>query len=85
MRKIELTKVYVDGNTIRYEVREEQGLGLLRQEKVELFIRYHFNESFVCDLSKVPISILALPISLYMIPITYFYDVELVIPEMDMV
>lgn len=83
MRKIELTKVYVDGNTIRYEVREEPGRGLLRQEKVELFIRYHFNESFICDLGDLPMSILTLPISFYLIPLTYFYDVEVMIPEMD--
>lgn len=85
MKKIELKKAYVDGNTIRYEVCEEPGLGLLRHEKVELFIRYHFNESFTCDLSDLPISILTLPIALYLVPLTYFYDVEVVIPEMDKV
>lgn len=83
MKKIELTKACVEGDTIRYEVREETGLGLLQQEKVELFIRYHFNESFACDFSKLPMSIVSLPISLYLVPLTYFYDVEVVIPEMD--
>lgn len=83
MKKIELTRAYVDGNAIRYEVCEEHGLGILQQEKVELFIRYHFNETFECDLNRTPFSILALPISLYLIPITYFYNIELVIPEMD--
>lgn len=83
MKKIELTRAYVDGNTIRYEIREDSGLGLLQQERVELFIQYHFNETFDCELSVLPPSILMLPISLYMIPITCFCNVELVIPEMD--
>ena len=84
MKKIELTKVCVDGDTIRYEVHEDSGLGLLQQEKVELFVRYHFNETFACDFGRFPMSILSLPISLYLVPLTYFYDVEVVIPEMDM-
>lgn len=83
MKKIELVRVWVEDCTIRYTIREDRGLGLLKQESVDLFVRFHFNETFNCDLNMAPLSILALPISLYMIPITYFYDVELVIPEMD--
>lgn len=83
MNKIEIVKTCVEGNFIRYAVREDSGLGLLQQETVNLFIQYHFNESFDCDLSNLPLSILVLPISIYMIPITYFYPVEVVIPEMD--
>lgn len=81
--KIELVKAVAEGDVIRYEVRESPGLGLLRQEKVDLFIRYHFSEGASCDLSGLPPSILALPISIYMATVTWFYDVELVIPEMD--
>ena len=83
MKKIELTRAYVDGNVIRYEVCEEPGLGLLQQERVELYIRYHFNESFRCDLSNLPQSILTIPIAFYLVPLTYFYAVEVIIPEMD--
>lgn len=85
MQKIELAKVYVDGNTIRYQVREDSGLGILQNNVVDLFIRFHGDESFDCDLSLAPVSILTLPIVLYMLPITYFYNVELVIPEIDKV
>lgn len=81
MKKIEIVKTYVEGNTIRYQVREEKGLGLLQQEVVDLFIRYHGEDHY--DLSKCPQSILQLPISLYLLPVTYFYNVELIIPEMD--
>ena len=81
MKKIEIVKTYVEGNTIRYQVREEKGLGLLQQEVVDLFIRYHGEDYY--DLSKCPQSILQLPISLYLLPVTYFYKVELIIPEMD--
>lgn len=85
MKKIEIIKTSVEENTIHYQVREEKGLGLLQQDVVNLFIRFHGDENFNCDLNNVPLSILQLPISLYLIPITYFYDVELVIPEMDKV
>lgn len=83
MKRIELVRVCVEDCAIRYTVHEDRGLGLLKHESVDLFVRFHFNETFSCDLNKAPLSMLALPISLYMIPITYFYDVELVIPEMD--
>lgn len=83
MKKIELVRAWASDNTIRYEVREDKGLGLLRQEKVDLFIRYHFNESFACDIGNLPMSVLMLPISLYLVPVTYFYNVEVIIPEMD--
>lgn len=86
MKKIELIKTYVEGDTIHYQVREDKGLGILQKEVVDLFIHYHGNEHYDCDLSKAPNSILSVPISLYMLPITYFFnDVELVIPEMDKV
>lgn len=86
MSRIELLKTYVEGDTIHYQVREENGLGLLQKEVVDLYIRYHGDKNYDCDLSKVPTSVLNIPISLYMLPITYFFnDVELVIPEMDKV
>lgn len=85
MKKIEITKTSVDGDSILYQVQEEKDLGLLQQDVVDLFIRFHGDDSFDCDLTNVPLSILQLPISLYLIPITYFYNVELVIPEMDKV
>lgn len=85
MRKIVISNVNVESNTIHYEVREDAGLGLLQREIVDLFVRFHGDDNFDYDLAKVPQSILLLPISLYIIPITYFYNVELVIPEMDKV
>lgn len=85
MKTIELTKVSVEANAIHYQVCQENGLDLLQNDTVNLFIKYHGDEHFNCDLTKVPKSILMLPISLYLIPLTYFYRVELVIPEMDSV
>lgn len=85
MKKIEIIKTTVEKNTIRYQVREENGLGLLQQDVVDLFIRFQGDENFDCNLNNAPLSILLLPISLYLVPITYFYKVELVIPEMDKV
>lgn len=85
MKKIEIIKTAVEGDSIRYQIQEDKGLGLLQQDVVDLFIRFHGDDNFDCDLTNVPLSILQLPISLYLIPITYFYKVELVISEMDKV
>ena len=85
MKKIVLSKASIEGNNIKYKVREDFGLNLLQQEVVDLSICYYSDDNFGCDLDKVPQSILLVPISLYLIPITYFYDVELIIPEMDQV
>ncbi|MBO5133928.1 MAG: hypothetical protein J6C15_02135 [Bacteroidaceae bacterium] len=83
MSKIEIINAYVEGNSIHYQIREDKGLGLLQHEVVDIFIRYHGDEHFDCDLSQTPLSVLMIPISLYMLPITYFFDIELVIPVMD--
>lgn len=83
MKRIEITKVFTEGNSICYEIREERGLGLLQHEVVDLFIRHHDDKHFKYNFDELPMSILLLPISLYLLPITYFYKVELVIPEMD--
>ena len=85
MKKIELLSATVEDNAIRYQVREDKGLGLLQREVVDLFIRFHGDKKYEIELNAVPQSILMLPISLYLLPITYFYNVELVIPEMDKV
>ncbi len=85
MKKIEITNVLVEDNTVHYRVIEEAGTGLLRKDSVDLFIRFHSSEEMSFDLKSVPQSILLLPLSLYILPITYFYNVELVIPEMDKV
>lgn len=85
MKKIELLTTVVDGNAIRFRVREDKGLCLLQKDVVDLFIRFHGDENYDTVLNTVPQSILMLPISLYLLPITYFYNVELVLPEMDKV
>jgi len=83
MNRIIINKARVEGNTIFYNVSEEGNLGLLQQPSVNLFVRFHGDENFDCDLEKVPQSVLLVPISLYLLPLTWFYHVELVIPEMD--
>ena len=85
LKKIEIVNCSVESNAIHYKVREENGLGLLKKDIVDLFIRVHYGEGLNFDLTTVPQSILFIPISLYMLPITYFFNVELVIPEMDKV
>lgn len=65
MKKIELIKAYVEGDTIHYQVREDAGLGLLKKEVVDLFIRYHGDRNYDCDLSKAIFNIAYAYISIY--------------------
>lgn len=83
MNRIIIDKAVVDGNTIRYKVNEEGSLGLLQQDCVNLFVSCQGKEGIDWGLNQVPQSILLVSISLYLLPLTWFYDVELVIPEMD--
>ena len=83
MKRIELSRISVDGDRILYEIVQDSGVGLLKQDRVTLVVRFHNIESAHDDLGKVPKSILAVPISLYLLPVTYFYKIELVLPVMD--
>lgn len=83
MKRIELSRIAVDGDRIFYEVVQDAGVGMLKEDCVHLFARFHNLESVHVDLDNVPQSILAVPISLYLLPITYFYKIELVLPIMD--
>ena len=83
MKRIVLSSIAVEGDRILYEISQDNGLGLLKQDNVKLFIRFHNSESVGLDLNSVPRSILAVPISLYLLPLTYFYKIELVLPLMD--
>jgi len=82
-RTIELRGVAAEEHGIRYEIRDNSGLGLLRTETVEAWIKYYPCEGMAFSLSDAPPSVLAIPVTLYMLPVTWFYDVELVVPEMD--
>ena len=83
MKRIELSKIIVEDDKILYEVRQDSGVELLRQDLAQLFIRLHCAENVKVSLGRVPQSILAVPISLYLLPLTYFYKIELVLPVVD--
>lgn len=85
MNRIIIDKAVVEGNTIYYKVSEVGELGLLQQDHVGLFVRYQGSDGIDWGLNQVPQSILLVSISLYLLPLTWFYNVELVIPEMDKV
>ena len=82
-RTIELTRIVVDGDTIKYEIHDNTGLGLLRKEKVEAQIQFHNADAFGFEPDKLPESVLAIPIMLYLLPVTFFYHIELILPSMD--
>lgn len=59
-RTIELTRIAVDGDTVKYEIHDNTGLGLLRKEKVEAQIQFHNADAFGFEPDKLPESVLAL-------------------------
>lgn len=82
-RTIELTRIAVDGDTVKYEIHDNTGLGLLRKEKVEAQIQFHNAGAFGFEPDKLPESVLALPITLYLLPVTFFYHIELILSSID--
>ena len=83
MKRIVLSKIAVEDDKILYEITQDTGVGLLKQDIVKLFVRFHCGENVTFDLHQIPLSILAVPISLYLLPLTYFYKIEVVLPVMD--
>ena len=51
--------------------------------KVEAWVKFHNVECFGFSAKGLPESILVLPITLYLLPVTWFYGVELVVPSID--
>ena len=82
-KTIEITKVVAVGDTIQYEICDSTGLSLLKSRRVEAWVKIHHAEGFPFSLRDLPESILAIPISLYLLPATWFYGVDLVVPSMD--
>ena len=82
-RTIELTRFAGDGDTVKYEIHDNTGLGLLRKEKVEAQIQFHNADAFGFGPDKLPESVLALPITLYLLPVTFFYHIELILSSID--
>lgn len=82
-KTIEITKINTTGNVIQYEIQDNTSLNLLKNQTVEAWVEYHHAESFDFSLNGLPESILAIPATLYLLPVTWFYGVELVVPSMD--
>lgn len=82
-KTIEVTHIAAKGDTIKYELRDHTDMGLLRKPAVEAWVKFHNADSFGFSAEGLPESILLIPITLYLYPITYFYGVELVVPSMD--
>ena len=83
MKRVVLSRIAVKGDRILYEITQDAGAGLLKQDIVELYVRFHCGENVNFVLGQIPQSMLAVPISLYLLPLTYFYKIEVVLPVMD--
>lgn len=83
MKRVVLARIAVEGDRILYEITQDPGVGLLKQDIVKLYIRFHCGENVNLEMGRIPLSMLAVPISLYLLPLTYFYEIELVLPVMD--
>lgn len=80
---IEVTEIRAEGNRIHYTVQDNSGMRLLKKQTVHAWIQFDHTEEFGFDLSSLPFSVLAIPISLYLLPVTYYYPVTLALPVMD--
>ena len=83
---IEIAKITARGDTIEYRLLDRTNVGggyLLKKENVTAWIKFHHAESFNFSPEGLPESILALPVTLYLLPATYFYGVDLSVPSMD--
>lgn len=84
-KTIEIVKVAASGDTIKYEIQDRTGLRLLKQEKVDAWVKFHHTEGLGFSMDGLPESILSIPIALYLMPATWFYGIDLVVPSMDKV
>lgn len=82
-KTIEVTKVIPSCDSIEYEIHDNTNLHLLKDEVVHARLQYYNAETFGFNATNLPESILSLPITLYLLPITWFYGVELVVPSID--
>ena len=84
-KTIEIVQVSASEDTIYYELRDNTGLQLLKSETVSAWIKFHNAACFDFSAKNLPEAILALPVTLYLLPATWFYGVELVVPSIDKV
>ncbi len=84
-RTIELTRIAVDGDTVKYEVHDNTGLGLRRKEKkVEAQIQFHNADAFGFEPDKLPESVLAFThYALSASSNIFFYHIELILSSID--
>ena len=82
-KTIEIVNVVTEGDTIKYKLRDNTGLHLLKEEEVDAWVKYYHTENFGLSLESLPESVLLIPAMLYLMPVTYFYGVDLVVPSMD--
>lgn len=82
-KTIEIVNVVTEGDTIKYKLRDNTGLHLLKEEEVDAWVKYYHTENLGLSLESLPESVLLIPAMLYLMPVTYFYGVDLVVPSMD--
>lgn len=82
-KNIELREIKVKKNRIYYTIVDNSGMNLLKKSIVNAWIQFDHTEEFDFTPERLPFSVLAIPISLYLLPVTYYYPVELRLPVMD--
>lgn len=82
-KTIEIVNVVTEGDTIKYKLRDNTGLHLLKEEEVDAWVKYYHTENFGLSLESLPESVLLIPAMLYLMPATWFYGVDLIVPFVD--
>lgn len=82
-KNIELVRIVVDGDTVNYEIHDNTGMSLLQKDKIDAWIKFYNAEAFGFKPHEMPESVLAIPVVLYLLPVTWFYGVNLVLDGID--
>lgn len=82
-KTIEIVNVVTEGDTIKYKLRDNTGLHLLKEEEVDAWVKYYHTENFGLSLESLPESVLLIPAMLYLMPATWFYGIDLIVPSVD--
>lgn len=82
-KTIEIVNVTAKDDAIQYDLCDNTGLNLLKSQTVTAWIKFHNTGCFKFSAENIPESILTLPVTLYLLPATWFYGIDLVVPSID--
>lgn len=80
---IEVAEIKAQKDRIEYKILDKSGKKLFKKPEVKAWIQYYNADALGFSFDGIPESVLAVPITLYLLPATYFYGVELRVSSVD--